>query len=69
MGLLFLLLCSLYGLKDAPRLWYLFWTSILRKLGFIQSRVDPCLWRRDINTPSEISLLFWVDDSITFLGG
>ena len=65
MGLLYLLLCSLYGLRDAPCLWYLFWTNILRKLGFVQSRVDPCLWRRGINTPAEISLLFWVDDSIT----
>ena len=65
MGLLYQLLCSLYGLRDAPRLWHLFWTNILRKLGFVQSRVDPCLWRRDVNTPAEISLLFWVDDSIT----
>ena len=64
LGQLYLLICSLYGLRDAPRLWYLFWIAILRRLRFIQSRIDPCLWIRDQGTLEQILLLFWVDDSL-----
>ena len=65
LGQLYLLICSLYGLIDAPRLFYLFWISILSRLRFVQSRIDPCLWIRDQGTPNEVLLLFWVDDSLT----
>ena len=35
---------SLYGLAEAPRLWYLhLFDALVNKLGFTQSKIDPCL--------------------------
>ena len=53
---------SLYGLKQAPRCWNTALDSQLRKMGFIQSMSDPCLY-----TTSEGELFIiavYVDDII-----
>ena len=34
---------SLYGLAEAPRLWNLHLFEAMKNLGFIQSKLDPCL--------------------------
>ena len=34
---------SLYGLAEAPRLWNLHLFKAIKELGFIQSKIDPCL--------------------------
>ena len=53
---------SLYGLKQAPRCWNTALDSQLKKMGFIQSMSDPCLY-----TTSEGELFIiavYVDDII-----
>lgn len=37
---------SLYGLKQASRIWYLFLCSIIIELGFITLETDPCIYIR-----------------------
>ncbi len=37
---------SLYGLRQAPRVFNQFLTSIMLRLGFTQSKLDPCLFVR-----------------------
>ena len=52
--------CSLYGLKQAPRCWNMILDRQLKKMGFIQTNSDPCLY-----TSSEGELFIiavYVDD-------
>jgi hypothetical protein len=53
------LLRSLYGLKQAARNWNLLMKDELLKMGFIQSKADPCLF---VHPPRGIRLLVYVDD-------
>jgi regulator of replication initiation timing len=49
---------SLYGLAEAPRLWYLhLFDALVKKLGFTQSKIDPCLLMKD-----GIMIVVFVDD-------
>ena len=49
---------SLYGLAEAPRLWYLhLFDTLINKLGFIQSKIDACLLMKD-----GIMIVVFVDD-------
>ena len=48
---------SIYGLKQAPRIFYQKLEGALRRIGFKQSRVDPC-----IHLKGDMSLLVYVDD-------
>ena len=49
---------SLYGLSEAPRLWYLhLFDALINKLGFIQSKIDPCLLMKD-----GMMIVVFVDD-------
>ena len=50
---------SMYGLRDAPRLWFqnLFQYLLLPELGFIQSEHDPCILCR-----SDMIIIVYVDD-------
>lgn len=50
---------SLYGLKQAARDWNLLCKSELKRLGFIQSLADPCLFT---HAAKGITLLVYVDD-------
>lgn len=58
-GKVFKILKSLYGLKQAARDWNQLCVQKLKKLGFTQSEVDPCLLVHD---RKGIMILTWVDD-------
>ena len=49
---------SLYGLAEAPRLWNLHLFKAIKELGFIQSKIDPCLMMK-----KDIFLIFFCDDT------
>ena len=49
---------SLYGLAVAPRLWNLHLFEAILALGFIQSKIDPCLMMK-----KDIFLVFFCDDA------
>lgn len=51
------LLRSLYGSKDAPKLWAELLFKALRELGFKQSKIDQCLWYG-----KNLFLIHYVDD-------
>lgn len=49
---------SLYGLAEAPRLWYLhLFDALVNKLGFVQSKIDSCILMRE-----GIMIVVFVDD-------
>ena len=52
------LLKSLYGLAEAPRLWNLHLFEAIKDLGFVQSKIDPCLGMKP-----DIFLVFFCDDT------
>lgn len=56
-----LLLKSLYGLKQSARKWYERFHEFIRKLGFIRSEYDYCLYYKVIEG-SVTYLLLYVDD-------
>jgi len=58
-GLVCRLLKSIYGLKQAARVWNKKIEGFLRKLGFIQSNADHCLY---IHPELDIWIIIWVDD-------
>jgi len=52
---------SLYGLKEAGRLWYQLLRSKLVDLGFVSGTTDPCVFR---HKHKKIVLLVYVDDCL-----
>jgi hypothetical protein len=58
-GMALRLLRSLYGLKQSARDWNLLMKEELLKMGFNQSRADPCLF---VHVERQIRLLVYVDD-------
>lgn len=54
---------ALYGLEQAPRLWYSEINTFLLSLGFTPSLFDPSLYQDD-----ELFLLLCVDDMIIING-
>ena len=52
-----LLIKSLYGAKDAPKLWSDLLFKTLAELGFKQSRFEACMWYR-----KDILIVLYVDD-------
>ena len=54
---------SLYGQKDAPRLWYKKVKAGIENLGFVSSEADPCLF---LHKKKKILLLLYVDDVLLF---
>lgn len=54
---------SIYGLKQASRLWNLKLNSVLHELGMTQSRTDPCVY---YNVEKNAFIAIWVDDLILF---
>ena len=54
---------SLYGLRQAPRQWFLHFVAYVTSLGFVQSRADSSLFvlRHGVDTAY---LLLYVDDMI-----
>lgn len=54
---------SLYGLKQAARVWNTTISGILTALGFKQSRSDPCLFSKKLPT-GRMFLIIYVDDML-----
>src|SRR5208282_6014032 len=54
---------SLYGLKQSARLWNQKLDRYLRKIGFIQTNVDHCIY---VNNDTGVIVAMWVDDLIIF---
>ena len=57
------LLKSIYGLRQAPRIWFNHFKASLLSFGFVQSQVDPCLFIYK-HESSVIYGLLWVDDLV-----
>lgn len=55
---------SLYGLKQAARIWNKTMDGLLVELGFVQSRADPCLYTKVMANGTLMYLLLYVDDMI-----
>ena len=51
------LIKSLYGAKDAPRLWMKLLFASFKEFGLVQSEYDPCLWMEEKNF-----IITFVDD-------
>lgn len=52
---------GLYGLRQAPRLWYKKLTGHLREMGFRRSDLDHSVWAKD-----DIVVAIYVDDILVF---
>lgn len=57
------LLKSIYGLKQASRLWNIKLCKVLKELGIEQSKTDPCIY---YDNTKKIYIAVWVDDLIIF---
>ena len=57
------LMKSLYGMKDAPKFWFLKAKQGLEDLGFVPSEHDQCLF---LHKEKKILLLLCVDDCMLF---
>ena len=53
---------SIYGLKQSPRCWNTVLDCHLKKMGFVQTTTDPCVYRASGGEP--IYLGVYVDDII-----
>jgi hypothetical protein len=53
---------SIYGLSVAPKLWYGHLFKALRAVGFVDSKLDPCLLFK-----KDMMLVVYVDDVVTSL--
>ena len=53
---------SLYGLREAPRWFYVGLRNTLEKIGFVQSSFDPCLYIRILPDGTRQFALVHVDD-------
>ena len=54
---------SIYGLKQAARVWNMKIDDVLKTMGFIQSMADPCLYIRK-KAGKSIFVLIYVHDVI-----
>jgi hypothetical protein len=52
---------SVYGIKQAPRVWYAIIDSYLIRLGYSKSHADPNLYYKIVNN-APVILLLYVDD-------
>jgi hypothetical protein len=58
---------SLYGMKQAPRIWYALMTSFLTSLGFTRTKKDYCLFFKRGENGKLVYICLYVDD-LTILG-
>jgi hypothetical protein len=54
---------SLYGLKKLPRMWYQKFDAYILGLGFVRSRVDHCVYSKQVGNHF-IYVLSYVDDML-----
>ena len=55
---------SLYGLKKAPRQWYLKFKKFMFEQGYNRCHSDHCVYLKKQNDGSDIILLLYVDDML-----
>jgi hypothetical protein len=55
---------SLYGLKKAPRKWYLKFDRFMKEQGYIRCHFDHCVYFKKLENGSYIILLLYVDDML-----
>ena len=53
-----------YGLNVAPRAWYLRLESVLQKLGYVKSQVDPGVFVKEEMNEVKSEILCYVDDML-----
>ena len=58
------LMKSIYGLKQAARVWFLAISKLIITLGWKQSKVDPCLFVKISKTKRRMYLGLYVDDTV-----
>lgn len=51
---------SLYGIRQAPKLWYEHFSKGIRRIGFVRSKYSDCLFR--LSGPSPVYVIVYVDD-------
>ena len=57
------LIKSIYGLKQAARVWYEAISELLIQIGWRKSRVDPCFFTKISKTGNRMYLALYVDDT------
>jgi hypothetical protein len=55
---------SLYGLKKAPRQWYLKFDRFMTKQGYSRCHSDHCVYFKRLENGNYIILLLYVDDML-----
>ena len=54
---------SIYGLKQASRQWYLKFDEVITSLGFVENKVDQCIYLKTSGSKF-IFLVLYVDDTL-----
>jgi hypothetical protein len=54
---------SLYGLKQSPRMWYQKFDTYILGLGFVRSKVDRCVYSKQVGNHF-IYVVLYVDDML-----
>jgi hypothetical protein len=54
---------SLYGLKQSPRMWYQKFDTYILGLGFVRTRVDHCVYSKQVGNHF-IYIVLYVDDML-----
>jgi hypothetical protein len=54
---------SLYGLKQSPRMWYQKFDTYIQGLGFVRSKVDHCVYYKQVSEHF-IYVVLYVDDML-----
>ena len=52
---------SIYGLKQASRQWYLKFDEVVSSLGFVENKVDQCIYLK-VSGSKFVILVLYVDD-------
>ena len=57
---------NLYGHSQAPYCWYTMFTNYMLMVGFVQNKLDPCLYQRTNSDGTITYVLNYVDDALIF---
>ena len=57
---------NLYGHSQAPYCWYTMFTNYMLLMGFVQNKLDPCLYQRTNSDGTITYVLNYVDDALIF---
>lgn len=57
---------SIYGLKQASRVWNIKFSNVLTSAGYTRSVLDPCVYFKFVNNKKKIFIAIYVDDVLIF---